>query len=510
MNHKIGVHWIKTHGRPQDLDYVRQLQPPSIKLVAGDVPDVQWISDTFVAAPNALLLLRSHAMSEQKSDMAQSPIATGVRHAQEWRKHIDRRRLEATQRGLPFPPDTRLVVLGINEPEVWSHLQQTVDYTVAFLDECTQLGLCAGALNLSVGWPANTGSNTPPDWAPYAPVEAAIIRGKHCLILHEYHAQAGPHENWGWWCGRYEKCPWNVPIIIGECGMDVYVKDGGVDGQKRGWRAWVNAEQYAAQLRAYHEKVLTDKRIHSIQIYTSDYGAPWQTFDLIDVYPQLLAYAGEAVARPDNSRWTGYVTATAGLRVRTEANTFAQIITVLPYGAEVAVIGQQGDWLQLENGFVFAEHVSPTAPKPLLPQPTLPQLAESDFIRSISFVLRWEGGYANDPNDPGGETNFGISKRSYPNLDIRNLTREQAIAIYQRDYWQASGADQLPWPLNLVHFDSAVNTGTGQAQKFLKESGGDVTKYIASRLEFYTRIQGWRFYSAAWTRRVANLMKEAA
>src|ERR1043166_4882428 len=61
----------------------------------------------------------------------------------------------------------------------------------------------------------------------------------------------------------------------------------------------------------------------------------------------------------------------------------------------------------------------------------------ADFSKAIGFVLSNEGGYE-PPNtaDPGGETNFGISKRQYPFLDIKKLTREEAIAIYERDYWK--------------------------------------------------------------------------
>jgi lysozyme family protein len=58
-----------------------------------------------------------------------------------------------------------------------------------------------------------------------------------------------------------------------------------------------------------------------------------------------------------------------------------------------------------------------------------------DFDQAVEFVLGHEGGYSNDPNDPGGETNFGISKRSYPDVDIKNLTREGAKEIYRRDFW---------------------------------------------------------------------------
>lgn len=60
----------------------------------------------------------------------------------------------------------------------------------------------------------------------------------------------------------------------------------------------------------------------------------------------------------------------------------------------------------------------------------------SDFHIAVQVVLKQEGGYVNDPNDPGGETKFGICKRNHPNVDIANLTEEQAIEIYQQEYWQ--------------------------------------------------------------------------
>ena len=63
----------------------------------------------------------------------------------------------------------------------------------------------------------------------------------------------------------------------------------------------------------------------------------------------------------------------------------------------------------------------------------------ADFNLAIPRTLENEGGYVNDPDDPGGETNFGISKRSYPNVDIRNLTVEGASAIYLRDFWKYDG-----------------------------------------------------------------------
>lgn len=92
------------------------------------------------------------------------------------------------------------------------------------------------------------------------------------------------------------------------------------------------------------------------------------------------------------------------------------------------------------------------------------------FERAVEIVLAEEGGYINDPNDPGGETRYGISKRAYPELDIAKLTVEQAKAIYRRDYWEPCKCDKLPWPLSLYVFDCAVNQGVVPAIKLLQRA----------------------------------------
>jgi lysozyme family protein len=77
------------------------------------------------------------------------------------------------------------------------------------------------------------------------------------------------------------------------------------------------------------------------------------------------------------------------------------------------------------------------------PSSAPPPAYPAAFISAVGRVLQDEGGYVDDPLDPGGETKFGISKREYPDLDIRNLTREQAIAIYWHDYWRAYHLDEM-------------------------------------------------------------------
>lgn len=84
------------------------------------------------------------------------------------------------------------------------------------------------------------------------------------------------------------------------------------------------------------------------------------------------------------------------------------------------------------------------------------------------WILRAEGGYVNDPNDPGGETKYGISKQSYPNVDVANLTADEAARIYDRDYFARVRGGEMPPQLALAVFDSAVNQGAAQAVRLLQ------------------------------------------
>ena len=95
------------------------------------------------------------------------------------------------------------------------------------------------------------------------------------------------------------------------------------------------------------------------------------------------------------------------------------------------------------------------------------------FNQVIEVILKHEGGYAHNPNDPGGETNYGISKRSYPELNIRELTRDHAKEIYKNDYWK-------PLRLYMIDnanacldiFDFAVNAGVSRSVKIAQKLAG--------------------------------------
>jgi len=95
---------------------------------------------------------------------------------------------------------------------------------------------------------------------------------------------------------------------------------------------------------------------------------------------------------------------------------------------------------------------------------------KNNFKDHIRKTLHHEGGYVNDPNDPGGETNFGISKRAHPEVDMKTLTEEEAIEIYKRDYWDKNKVGKLPSDLQGIYFDMCVNFGAYGAAKVLQRA----------------------------------------
>jgi hypothetical protein len=297
------------------------------------------------AAPGALLLPRDWALSEQHDDVRRDPVGTGKRHAQDWRGKINVWRANGAQ----LPPDNQIIVVGINEPRVWDMLPQVVEYNVAMLDECTTLGLRACALNLSVGWPANDGPGKPPNWTPYKPIEAAIKRGNHLLTLHEYWYRTGPQDGWSWIAGRLQSCPWDVPIVIGECGIDMYVdmQRWEHDGKpNRGWRGNVDANTYAAQLEEYARAI--DTRVVAILPFLTDYRSNnWESFDTAEAHNALLARSSNMI--PQAKKPTATTT-------------------------HIPVVGT-GD------------------------QPVDAQPQAGTWPRSLAFTSKWEGGYQNVHND---------------------------------------------------------------------------------------------------------------
>lgn len=148
-----------------------------------------------------------------------------------------------------------------------------------------------------------------------------------------------------------------------------------------------------------------------------------------------------------------------------------------------------------------------------------------------------EGGYVNDPKDPGGETKYGISRRSYPGEDIKGMTLARAKEIYLRDFWGPAGCDALPDLLKFEMFDLAVNTSAPgkpvTAIRLLQQAVGAgvdgelgphtlLSVQAMDPAKALRRLQGLRLrhyaalpktardnYLAGWVNRVADNMLEA-
>lgn len=151
-----------------------------------------------------------------------------------------------------------------------------------------------------------------------------------------------------------------------------------------------------------------------------------------------------------------------------------------------------------------------------------------DFEEAVDHILKFEGGYVNDSRDGGGETKYGISKRAYPSLDIKNLTIKDAKIIYKHHYWNNMKCDNLPPRVRLMIFDCAVNQGvlfasrTAQKVAGVKADGivGLVTiaaisnmdesrflyDYFQLRLHRYQNTKHFDYFGPGWL----NRMKEVA
>ena len=154
------------------------------------------------------------------------------------------------------------------------------------------------------------------------------------------------------------------------------------------------------------------------------------------------------------------------------------------------------------------------------------------FDKAFEHVIGVEGGYVNDPNDPGGETIYGITRRDHPGAwENGRPTLADAKAIYLRDYWTPARCDDLKWPLSFFVFDSAVNQGVGTAVKLLQKTVYTVqdgvigqntmravnsanqeeicARYLANRALRYIGTRNFDRYGAGWFWRLFRIAMEA-
>lgn len=148
---------------------------------------------------------------------------------------------------------------------------------------------------------------------------------------------------------------------------------------------------------------------------------------------------------------------------------------------------------------------------------------DSNFTKLMPFIIDIEvgkfpnGGYTNHPDDPGGETKYGISdardglKDSLmeKKIPIKDLTLQQAYQEYYEDYYVPSGASELEFPLAACVFDTAVNMGLGKAKRFLKECEGSWKKYLELRAINYSVLvdknPSLSVFKKGWLNRINHL-----
>ncbi len=166
-------------------------------------------------------------------------------------------------------------------------------------------------------------------------------------------------------------------------------------------------------------------------------------------------------------------------------------------------------------------------------------MVATSFARALSLTLKFEGGYSDNPRDPGGATNLGITQaaleyfRDHPvsKADVKALSLEEAAKIYKKNYWNAVCCDQMPAGIDMCLFDLCVNSGPVKAIKILQAAAGlkvngiltaqtlaaaqqnpphDLIKSICLlRLSFLQRLTIFATFGRGWSARVALIESES-
>jgi len=165
-----------------------------------------------------------------------------------------------------------------------------------------------------------------------------------------------------------------------------------------------------------------------------------------------------------------------------------------------------------------------------------------DFASCLAVVLVEEGGFSNNPHDPGGATMHGVTQRVYdawrrqrqlPLASVRGISNSEVAAIYRAQYWDAVQGDRLPRGVDLMVFDEGVNSGPARSAKDLQgllrgvhadgiigeltldalaqvnDLEGLVRALAARRLGFLRRLRNWKFFNKGWTARCHRVEEKA-
>ncbi len=145
-------------------------------------------------------------------------------------------------------------------------------------------------------------------------------------------------------------------------------------------------------------------------------------------------------------------------------------------------------------------------------------MASGNFERCLAVTLKWEGGYSNHPDDPGGPTMRGVIQREYDAWrgkhgkrarPVRQIEEDELREIYRSEYWDAMDCGGLAPGMDLCVFDAAVNSGVRRARAWCAQAS-EIDAFCDLRLGFLRRLgRLWRVFGTGWTRRVASIRNEA-
>ena len=159
----------------------------------------------------------------------------------------------------------------------------------------------------------------------------------------------------------------------------------------------------------------------------------------------------------------------------------------------------------------------------------------SNWPTSLALVLKSEGGFSNNPHDPGGMTNLGVTKnaweayvqRQVDEAEMRGLTPEKVAPLYKTQYWNPCKCDELPLGIDYAVFDFAVNAGVSRASKTMQTALGTAAdgivgpatigvavnadpdhfleKFSAAKEQFYRGLSTFDHFGKGWLRRVSEV-----
>lgn len=283
----LGPYWSPWHWRPEDIEYIRRLNPAWIRI---HQPTAKAIHTAQENAPGARIVLRSWDIDDhngdRKREMYQDPKGAARKHLELWKAKWDELVTEMHRNN--WSADESRWYIGLaNEPDP-AYVPQVVEYTREAMQIVKGSSIRLGVVVPSVG---NFMKPSEGDrgWTQVAPLEQPINDGGHILMIHEYWQPEGPRfgEDAGNLAWRHHAIPLNVPILIGEAGANGYIYNRHSEHDDAGWQKFMDAKTYAEQVREYIAGC--DQRVQGVLLYMLDFHSDqWWSFDTRPAMEELL------------------------------------------------------------------------------------------------------------------------------------------------------------------------------------------------------------------------------